>query len=452
MSDNIHQGHRQRMRAKLYTHGDRIFDTYELLEMLLYYVIPYKDTNPISKRLLERFGSLDGVLSAKKEELVLSDGIGNRAAGFISAVGEMGSLSPRSSFAEGKGRYDSIDSLGKLAVETFSGITDYATAYFFFDSKMRLIATEEGMRVDYSSAAIKAKDVVNFALHHRACIVVSAHLHPFGPLCATVGDMATNEHVRVGLSEIGVVLAQHLLVSGGEYKPLMIENVGMFRQDVSIMDFLMSRDSYARSFLGKTTEDCLGSDALLLCDALSYFITGEELYRTVCSIIEKFPTVEEIFTKEIEVIERECSVSRNTATFIRLVAYVTARRRTDFFTFGKKHTEEELKEFLRGLFYTRSNEALFMLALDKKGRYLSCEFVSEGTVNASEVTPRRLLELAMKAGAGTVVLAHNHPRGRAEASLDDVNSTAKLKLTLEYEGIDLDAHYIVAPDGCVNII
>ena len=52
----IHEGHRQRMRSKLLTHGQRIFDTYELLEMLLYHVIPYKDTNPISKRLLAAFG------------------------------------------------------------------------------------------------------------------------------------------------------------------------------------------------------------------------------------------------------------------------------------------------------------------------------------------------------------------------------------------------------------
>ena len=56
----IHEGHRERMRKKLLKHGQDIFDTYELLEMLLYHVIPYKDTNPIAKRLLYAFGSLDG--------------------------------------------------------------------------------------------------------------------------------------------------------------------------------------------------------------------------------------------------------------------------------------------------------------------------------------------------------------------------------------------------------
>ena len=54
--DRIHEGHRGRMRAKLLAHGQNIFDTYELLEMLLYHVIPYKDTNPVAKRLLYAFG------------------------------------------------------------------------------------------------------------------------------------------------------------------------------------------------------------------------------------------------------------------------------------------------------------------------------------------------------------------------------------------------------------
>ena len=59
--EKLHVGHRARMRRKFLSYGPRIFDTYELLEMLLYHVIPYKDTNPIAKRLLMEFGSLEGV-------------------------------------------------------------------------------------------------------------------------------------------------------------------------------------------------------------------------------------------------------------------------------------------------------------------------------------------------------------------------------------------------------
>ena len=86
---HIHDGHRERMRVKLITHGQKIFDTYELLEMLLYYVIPYKDTNPISKRLLYTFGGLDGVFKASREELLEVSGIGERAADLIESVSRL---------------------------------------------------------------------------------------------------------------------------------------------------------------------------------------------------------------------------------------------------------------------------------------------------------------------------------------------------------------------------
>ena len=82
----IHKGHRQRMRDKLLSYGSRIFNSYELLEMLLYYVIPYKNTNPISKRLLQRFGSIDGVFSASVDELCEVEGVGAAVADFIKKV------------------------------------------------------------------------------------------------------------------------------------------------------------------------------------------------------------------------------------------------------------------------------------------------------------------------------------------------------------------------------
>ena len=69
MEELVHRGHRKRMRRKFSDFGDIVFDTYELLEMLLYYTVPVRDTNPLAKRLLVEFGSLDGVLSASKENL-----------------------------------------------------------------------------------------------------------------------------------------------------------------------------------------------------------------------------------------------------------------------------------------------------------------------------------------------------------------------------------------------
>ena len=90
--DRIHEGHRKRMRSKVLAHGKQIFDTYELLEMLLYTVVPYKDTNPISKRLLAAFDNLDGVFFANREDLIKVNGIGERAADFLKLVGKLSEI------------------------------------------------------------------------------------------------------------------------------------------------------------------------------------------------------------------------------------------------------------------------------------------------------------------------------------------------------------------------
>ncbi|MBP5610265.1 MAG: hypothetical protein J6X72_02870 [Clostridia bacterium] len=64
---NVHAGHREKMREKYARAGADAFLPHELLELLLFYAVPYRDTNPTAHRLIERFGSLSGVLEAKKD-------------------------------------------------------------------------------------------------------------------------------------------------------------------------------------------------------------------------------------------------------------------------------------------------------------------------------------------------------------------------------------------------
>ena len=131
----IHLGHRERMRRKLIAYGAEIFDTYELLEMLLYSVIPVRDTNPIAKRLLMTFGSLDGVLSASAEELMTVDGVGATTASYLATVGALPlMLSNLAPTARSLADYDEI---GKYLVRYYEGRTDYAVSMLLLDNAMR---------------------------------------------------------------------------------------------------------------------------------------------------------------------------------------------------------------------------------------------------------------------------------------------------------------------------
>lgn len=81
--NNIHKEHRKRLRDRYVREGAMSFETHNLLELFLFEAVPRSDTNPIAHRLLDRFGSLDGVLNADYDELIQIKGIGDRTAKFI---------------------------------------------------------------------------------------------------------------------------------------------------------------------------------------------------------------------------------------------------------------------------------------------------------------------------------------------------------------------------------
>lgn len=132
------------------------------------------------------------------------------------------------------------------------------------------------------------------------------------------------------------------------------------------------------------------------------------------------------------------------ATLLKLMAYVSSRRVYDEFKFGRCYSDTEIIDLLLAVMTGLSRETVYMVSLDKRGAVIACDMIGEGTVNASDVYPRRLVERAVKRGAASVFLAHNHPSGTAEPSSDDMHATARVFGTFRASGIKLRAHAVVA--------
>ncbi len=442
---HIHDGHRKRMKAKLAAHGQRIFDTYELLEMLLYYVIPYKDTNPISKRLLAAFGSLDGVLSASREQLLSVSGIGESACSLISDVNELSYILGAEILPDNVAM-NSYEKIGEHLLEHFKDKTGYNVAMMMFDNNMNHIATYDVAGKDYDNSSIQPGPFVECAIKQKAAVVITAHNHPYGPAFPSQGDRATNSLLKSGFEAVGITFLNHYLISGDRYYSIADNKIPTMSQTPAIKAFLE----------GRRISDDAATESADSAENVKYNTADFELFKALIGyankrgnseyiarrLLGRYYTIENVLCADILALEELSNA--NTATALKLFAYVTSRRVTDGFLWGRRHTLSELADYLKALYIGVPNETVYAILFDKQWRATSCEFVSEGTVSASELLPRKLIQIAVTAGAASVAISHNHPMGNPSPSREDVDMTSNIESVLAISRLGFVCHFVVA--------
>ena len=243
-SSEIHKGHRQRMRSKLIRNSDRAFDTYELLEMLLYHVIPYKDTNPVSKNLLNKFGSLEGVFSAPREELLTVPGIGERVSDLILAVREFAFCEHADTADRTDVALDNYKAAGVYAVELMRYRSVPTVALIMLDNRMRLIESRIICEKKYDSAGVRAGLFLDPAIESKASVVITVEMKPYGPLFPTVGDMETSKMLSDAMSAVGIIHIEHYVVSGTGFIGTVSKDKFKVGQTAEIDGFIKSREEY----------------------------------------------------------------------------------------------------------------------------------------------------------------------------------------------------------------
>ena len=109
------------------------------------------------------------------------------------------------------------------------------------------------------------------------------------------------------------------------------------------------------------------------------------------------------------------------------------------------------EQYFRNLFAEHSRECFFIICLDPQGHILNSERIFEGSFESMDVDISRIMRIAVKCNAASVVLAHNHPSGIAKASQADIVSTQAVERALLMGGISLLDHIIFADGKCVSM-
>ena len=212
----IHKGHRDRLKQRFLEEGLDNFTDIQVLELLLFYAIPQKDTNPIAHALLDRFGSLSRVLEADVEELKKVPGISDQSATLLALVTEL----CRYYQVDCSQRMEvltTLDACGAYLVPRFFGRNNETVFLLCLDAKCKVLCCKEVGEGSVNSASISIRKIVETALSANATTVVLAHNHPSGVALPSAEDVQTTRRIAAALSAVEVHLADHIVVAEGDY-------------------------------------------------------------------------------------------------------------------------------------------------------------------------------------------------------------------------------------------
>ena len=184
--------------------------------------------------------------------------------------------------------------------------------------------------------------------------------------------------------------------------------------------------------------------AVRYLERLLSFVLRDSAGAVAEGLVSRFGSIDLVASATPEELCEVEGVNDKVALFLKVSGALTSRRLTEGFEFGRPHTDDEIEDFLVGVYYGSSVETVYMLLIDKEGRVTALEHMGEGTVGASDVYPRRLLEAAIRGDARAVILAHNHPHGHGIASKDDAAATKRLAALFFSAGIELRSHYVIS--------
>ena len=223
---SIHDGHRQRLKDRFRQEGLDKFDEIQVLELLLFYAIPQRDTNPLAHRLLDHFGSLPQVLEAPVEELEKISGVGANAATLLSLTTALARY-----YMVNRGTQTAIltstEMCGDYLLPHFVGRRNETVFLLCLDAKCKVLCCKEVGEGSVNSASVPIRRIVEMALSMNATSVVLAHNHPSGLALPSGEDVQTTRRLAVALDAVDITLADHIVVADDDY--VSMAQSGLYR-------------------------------------------------------------------------------------------------------------------------------------------------------------------------------------------------------------------------------
>lgn len=212
--DNVHAGHRQRIRRRFIEHGFEGFEQYQILEMLLFYAIPRKDTNLLAHKMINRYGSFAGLCDTPIDVLQNDFNLSESAAVLIKMIPALAGEYSRSKL---KAEYIDIHRVVPLLRSKFIGANSEKIALALSDAKDKLLFCDIIINGSLSSTEISVRTIADYALRHNASYAYLAHNHPSELAAPSKDDLRATNVISKTLDNLGVKLVDHIIFTSTEH-------------------------------------------------------------------------------------------------------------------------------------------------------------------------------------------------------------------------------------------
>ena len=216
LAGNPHEKHRSRVRLRFSENGLDGFAHHEVLELLLYYCYPRRDTNEIAHRMLKEFGSLPNLFEADVQEIVRRCKVTSRVATLINLIPRVANLYMRSRL-DLKVVMDNVNTAAQYAVSQFVGRTNEAFYVFCLDTGFRLKGIALIAEGTLDETAVYPRIIVEEALKYQAKNLIFAHNHPGGTIKPSRNDINSTRKIMEGLNILNIRLIDHIIVAGDKH-------------------------------------------------------------------------------------------------------------------------------------------------------------------------------------------------------------------------------------------
>lgn len=204
-----------RLCRRFMEQGEETLSDDELLELYLFRAGPQEDVNALAKRLLQRFGSVSGVLSAPSDHLTAIQGVGRNILCQLKLINALGKRAARSGVI-GRDVISGWDALLSYCKRHFEGRRREELRIFYLNIKNQILADEAASWGTVDHVSVYPREIALRMLFHRASSAILVHNHPSGDPAPSDTDITMTRTIAAALSTLDMQLHDHLIVGGGD--------------------------------------------------------------------------------------------------------------------------------------------------------------------------------------------------------------------------------------------